>query len=119
MPKNYSIVGQKHKNIDAYLVGILPGTTVTLVREPENPYDKNAIAVWINGKKVGFIPMKQNAALAAFIDQSGSSIGEVGIGASATEILAMDAAEVPAVMTKAVLAKFIRSPNSSYPMVEV
>ena len=44
---------------------------------------------------------------------------EVGLGASASEIMAMDAAEVPAVMTKAVLAKFIRSPNSAYPMVDL
>jgi hypothetical protein len=37
--KQYSIVGQKHRGLDPYLAGTLPGVPVTLVREPMNQYD--------------------------------------------------------------------------------
>jgi hypothetical protein len=99
----YSIVGQKHKNLDAYLMGILPGTPVTLVREANNQYDKNAIAVWIEGKHVGYLPSKQNAALAARMDREGVP-------------MALDATTSAG---KTMAATFARSPNSAYPQVEV
>lgn len=111
MPKTYSIVGQKHRNLDSYLVGVLPGTPVVLVREPLNPFDKNAIAVWIGGQKAGYIPMKQNAALAAFIDQPGGESAPI-------DGMALDQA-MTGPEVKAIMGTFVRSPNSAYPMVEV
>ncbi|MDE2021203.1 MAG: HIRAN domain-containing protein [Patescibacteria group bacterium] len=115
MSKIYSIVGQKHRNLDAYLVGVLPGTSVTLVREPNNEYDRNAIAIWINDQKVGYIPMKQNAALAQFIDQTGT---DWMINTSIT--FAADAAlNEKTEIVKAISAVFVRSPKSGYPMVEI
>lgn len=67
----YSIVGQKHKGLDPYLPGIEAGSLVTLKREPDNRYDKNAVAVYIGGKHVGYIPKAENAELARMIDQTG------------------------------------------------
>jgi HIRAN domain len=87
----YSIVGQRFKGLDPYLPGIKAGTPVQLVREPANPADRNAVAVYVDGKPVGYIPKKDNAELARKIDASG---------------MAMD-------------ATLIRSPNSAYPQVEV
>lgn len=39
-----------------------------LVREPENKYDKNAIALYFNQKKIGFIPRESNEMLAVLLD---------------------------------------------------
>ena len=103
----YSIVGQKHRGFDSHLVGILPGTPVTLVREPDNKFDPNAVMVWIDGKHVGYIPSKENKALAEFIDQTGFP--------SQWE----ESDSVMVNVRNAINAKFIRSPNSAYPMVEV
>ena len=35
----YSIVGQQFRGLDPYLPGTLPGTPVTLIREPTNQFD--------------------------------------------------------------------------------
>ncbi len=47
--------------------GRVPGL-LTLVREPDNQYDKNAIAVHFDGKKVGHIPAPQAKILAPRLD---------------------------------------------------
>jgi len=39
-----------------------------LVREPDNPYDKNAIALHFNKCKIGFLPAESNAVLARIMD---------------------------------------------------
>lgn len=115
--KQYSIVGQKHRGLDPYLAGTLPGVPVTLVREPGNQYDPNAVMVWIDGQHVGYIPSKQNAALAQFIDQTGTDLilnGDPGEVAKA--IMGMDNAMTEA---RSITGTFVRSPNSAYPMVQV
>ncbi len=104
--KTYSIVGMQHRpNADSILAALEPGEAVTLVREPNNEHDANAVAVWVGGSKVGYIPSKQNKALAAFIDQS-----------QPLRSLALDSGGEP---VRSLDAKFIRSPNSKYPMVQV
>ena len=47
------------------------GDKTKLVREPHNEYDKNAIAVFVGGRKIGFIPKKRNSELASFMDAGG------------------------------------------------
>ena len=44
------------------------GDRLDLIREPENPYDNNAIRVEWNGEKLGYIPKKENAKLAEQMD---------------------------------------------------
>jgi hypothetical protein len=97
----YSIVGQKHLELDAYLESTLHGTPAVLVRDPENKVDPRAVMVWIGGAHVGYIPMKTNKTLAAMIDETGF---DYAVGDS---------------VRKATDATFVRSPNSGYPMVEV
>jgi len=118
--KSYSIVGMNYQKSEQFIELLPPGTPVTLVREPTNQYDANAIAVWIDGRKVGFIPKKQNGVLSQFIDQAGKPLKDIDLQ-ERSAIIAMDAAdkELPDVMSKSVSAKFIRSSNSRYPMVEV
>ena len=111
----YSIVGQEHLNLDPYLTGILPGTPVTLVREPTNRFDPNAIQVWIDGKVVGYIPKAVNAALARHIDANGRHFERL----EPNPALAADDAKRVRDAFKAIDATFARSPNSSYPQVEV
>ena len=41
---------------------------VKLVREPDNEFDKNAVAVHVGGTKCGFVPRAQAERLAADLD---------------------------------------------------
>ena len=108
--KTFSIVASNHiPGAEDFVKTLQAGVDATLVREPNNPFDRNAVAVWIDGQKVGHVPKAQNKALAAFIDQSGANMPE----------LAMDAVAAASGGPKAIPAKFVRSPNSGFPMVSV
>lgn len=43
------------------------GTELTLVPEFDNPYDSNAVAIWYEDTKLGFVPAKFNAEIAPFL----------------------------------------------------
>ena len=45
------------------------GDALTLVREPENPYDLSAVRVDWSGYKLGYIPRAQNEAVARQMDR--------------------------------------------------
>lgn len=107
--KTYSIVGMNFAKSEAIVAAMQPGAEITLIREPHNPFDPLAVAVYdAEGRKLGFIPKKQNTALSKFIDQAGAELPVPG--------LALDSSIS---MQRAIPAKFVRSPNSGYPMVEV
>jgi len=70
-----NVVGVSFKNSDGnsrqeiirkYVVN---GMEVDLVREPENKYDKNAIAVSVLGNKAGYIPGFLAAKMATKMDE--------------------------------------------------
>lgn len=106
MPNRYSIVGTQFTGLsEAFMASLKSGSSALLVREPANPYDPNAVAVYVDGKRIGYVPKKQNGILAQYIDQQGGIMQ-----------LAMDAAPTT---EKAIAGTFIRSPNSGFPMVEV
>ncbi len=46
-----------------------PGEGLELAREPDNPYDFNAIRVVWRGQKLGYVPRRQNGALAWAMDR--------------------------------------------------
>jgi len=121
MPKTYSIVASNY--IDGALEKIAKlkgGEALTLVREPTNKFDRNAVAIYLGEDKIGYVPKAHNLVLAQFIDQSGVELpvsaplppAEAGPGA-----MAADAAVTT--MSRAVPGKFVRSPNSAFPQVEV
>lgn len=62
-----NLVGQTHrpKNVQNFLRTLDPSQDVLLVREPGNPYDPNAIQVYVH---IGYIKAKQAAPLAAQMD---------------------------------------------------
>ena len=45
------------------------GDALDLVREEENPYDPNAVRVEWRGRKLGYVPRRQNAAIAWGLDR--------------------------------------------------
>ena len=45
------------------------GDRLTLVREPENPHDGNAIRVEWRGQKLGYLPRAENRSVAAAMDR--------------------------------------------------
>jgi hypothetical protein len=48
-----------------------PGDPLTLVREPDNPHDANAVRVEWHGRKLGYLPRAENRAVAAEMDAGG------------------------------------------------
>ena len=47
------------------------GDALTLVREPENPHDHNAVRIDWRGQQLGYLPRRENAAVAAEMDRGG------------------------------------------------
>lgn len=45
------------------------GDPLTLTREPDNPYDRNAVRVEWRGEKLGYVPRADNADLARHMDR--------------------------------------------------
>jgi hypothetical protein len=43
------------------------GLPLSLQVEPENPYDPQAVAVYFNERKIGYIPSKHNSQLSPFL----------------------------------------------------
>jgi hypothetical protein len=48
------------------------GDRLELAREPGNPHDANAVAVLWRGRKLGYVPRSENAALAWGLDRGTS-----------------------------------------------
>jgi hypothetical protein len=45
------------------------GDALTLIREPDNPHDVRAVRVEWQGRKIGYVPRRENAAVARFMDR--------------------------------------------------
>lgn len=45
------------------------GDRLTLIREPENPYDANAVRVEWRGTQLGYLPRAENRSVAAAMDR--------------------------------------------------
>ena len=48
------------------------GTPLELVREPDNPYDPRAVRVDWRGRKLGYIPRRENTAVSQLLDKNQS-----------------------------------------------
>ena len=48
------------------------GDPLTLAREPANPHDSNAVRVEWQGHKLGYIPRRENQAVARHMDRGGN-----------------------------------------------
>ncbi len=45
------------------------GDSLALVREPHNPYDEQAVALYWQGVKLGYVPRVENTAVAQMLDR--------------------------------------------------
>ncbi len=48
------------------------GDALTLTREPANPHDSNAVRVEWRGHKLGYVPRRENQAVARHMDSGGN-----------------------------------------------
>ena len=58
------LAGFRHYDGGDVLRDLKPGDRLELVREPDNPYDANAVRVEWRGVKLGYVPRRDNAAVA-------------------------------------------------------
>jgi hypothetical protein len=63
------LAGFRHYDGGEVLRELKPGDRLELVREPENPYDANAVRVEWRGVKLGYVPRRDNAAVARQLDR--------------------------------------------------
>ena len=72
-----AIAGGHHHGLEAAVGRIAPGTKLALVRESANPYDADAVAVHLDGLKLGFIPSEANSPVARLLDRGERVTAEV------------------------------------------
>ena len=63
------LAGFRHYDGGEVLRSLKPGDRLELVREPANPYDANAVRVEWRGVKLGYVPRRDNAAVARQMDR--------------------------------------------------
>lgn len=69
------------------VIGLLKaGKKIRLVREKENKYDKQAVAVFFGDTHIGYIPRQQNEALSKLLDMGYADIFETSINRVDTNV---------------------------------
>ncbi|MES9857590.1 MAG: HIRAN domain-containing protein [Sedimenticola sp.] len=63
------LAGYPYHRASAVWSFLQEGEALGLKREPLNPYDPNAIAVWFRNEKLGYVPRRENRALARMMDR--------------------------------------------------
>ena len=67
--QNAPLAGFRYHEAGAVWRELRVGDPLDLAREPDNPHDANAVAVLWRGRKLGYVPRRDNAALAWGIDR--------------------------------------------------
>ena len=65
------LAGFAHYDAGATFAAMEVGDALTLVREPDNTHDANAIRVEWHGIKLGYLPRRENRAVAIEMDKGG------------------------------------------------
>lgn len=63
------LAGFRYHEAKAAFAELRAGDRLDLVREPNNPHDANAVRVEWRGRKLGYVPRRENAALAWAMDR--------------------------------------------------
>jgi len=66
--QNSPLAGSQYYALDTFWDGIRIGDPLTLIREPDNRHDRNAIRVEWRGRKLGYVPRAENRVIAAAMD---------------------------------------------------
>lgn len=64
----YALVGMKHRGSEALVASLKRGHPLLLIREADNPHDRNAVQVWANGEHIGYVRGTQVRPLAMKLD---------------------------------------------------
>lgn len=67
--QNSPLAGFRHGQAADAWPDLRNGDELTLVREPDNAFDPNAVRVEWHGRKLGYVPRRDNAALAWAMDR--------------------------------------------------
>ncbi len=62
------LAGFRHYAGESLWGKLREGDALSLIREPDNTHDKNAVRVEWQGQKLGYLPRAQNQAVAAAMD---------------------------------------------------
>jgi hypothetical protein len=71
------LAGFRHYEAPSLWEQISVGDELSLVREPDNPHDRNAVRVEWRGCKLGYVPRTQNEAVARQIDRGTPLVARV------------------------------------------
>ena len=63
------LAGFRYADAAAVMPMLRPGESLELVREADNSHDTNAVRVEWHGRKLGYVPRRQNAAIAWGLDR--------------------------------------------------
>lgn len=75
---DFAIAGGHHHGLVRALATLAIGDALELRREPDNPYDANAVAVYDSkGLKLGFLPRRSNPPVAKLMDEGRSVTAEI------------------------------------------
>ena len=70
----FHVRGFQYYNGPDIVYQMSPGESLTLVREPKNPYDNKAIALYHRNRKIGFVPREKNEVLSKLLDSHAATI---------------------------------------------
>jgi hypothetical protein len=68
MKSLYTMVGMQYRGSASIVAAMHPGELLTLHREPENPHDRSAVAVYSGLRHIAYIKATEAAALAREMD---------------------------------------------------
>ena len=71
------LAGFRHYEAPNLWGEIRPGDPLTLVREPDNPHDRNAVRVEWRSFKLGYVPRAENEAVARQLDRGAPLLARV------------------------------------------
>ncbi len=69
MIQNSPLAGFQYHAGESVWSWLEPGATLSLVREKDYPFDSYAIRVEWRGRKLGYVPATENAAVAQMLDR--------------------------------------------------
>ena len=67
--QNSPLAGFRHAAAAEVWPELRAGAQLALIREPDNAFDANAVRVEWRGRKLGYVPRRDNAALAWALDR--------------------------------------------------